>query len=408
MKMSAWGIAAALLAIAPSPAAAQLDSATRARGLVASVPFEYVGNRILIQVTIDSFAPLTYVFDTGAAGGPLMSARTAASLGIGGSDTVLGRGFSGQAPVVRARVHDIRVGPLQLDDVVGVGLVDMSHIERSEGRRIDGIIGGPLLSRYAVRIDFDSSRLEFYDNRRSTFEPAGLRPDVGFISGTIAVLDAATTLGDGSRLRGALILDTGSPGTALFNARFARRTGILDRVPALCETSAAGMSSRTVPIRQMMLRNLAFSGFESGPIPVSVAVPLPEDRFRPQSDGTVGLDLLGRFNIFIDVRHRRVVLEPNGRPWEQPRANCAGLGLATDSTFRRILVDRVYEGQPASHAGLEAGDEILGVGGRTASDLTLQGVRRVLKSEWVQLELVVSRGGETRTLTLRRNPTGTQ
>ena len=401
VRSAPWSVAALALLLAPSPATAQLGGSTMARGLIASVPFEFVGNRILIQVTVDSSGPLTYVFDTGGAGGPLLNARTARRLGIGGSDTLQGVGFSGQAPVVRSRGHTVRVGPLRFDDM-GVGLLDMDHIERAEGRPIDGIIGGPLLSRYAVRIDFDSARLEFYDNRRFTYEPGGRRLDVEVISGSVAVLDATATFDEGSRFAGRLILDSGSPGTALFNARFAARTGILDRVTSLCETAAAGASSRTVPVRWVMPQDFAFGGFRTGTIPAAVAVPQPQERFRPQSDGTMGLDVLGRFNVLIDIRHRRVFLEPNGVRSEPLGPPCSGVSLATDTTFQRILVDRVYEGSPAREAGLEPGDEIVSVGGRAASDLTIQGVRRMLRGEWTEMEMFVSRRGEARTVVLRR------
>lgn len=401
MYRASWAVAALLLAAAPSPAPAQLDNATRARGPVASVPFELAGNRILITVAIDSSGPLTYVFDAGMAGGPLLNARAARRLGLVGSDTVQGRGFSGQFGVVRSRGHIVRVGSLSLDDM-GVGIADLAHIERAEGRPIDGIIGGPLLLRYAVRVDFDSARLELYDNQRFTYDLGRGRLDVEVNSGSLVLLDATATFDEGSRLAGRLILDTGNPGTVLFNARFAGRTGILSRVPSLCETSSAGAGSQRVPIRSVMLRDLAVGDFNAGPIPASVAVPQPGDHFRPQSDGALGMDVLGHFNLFIDVRHRRVFLEPNGVPREPLSAGCLGLSLVTDSTFQRILVDRVYGASPAASAGLEPGDEIVRVAGRAASQLALQGIRRLLRGDWTELEIVVSRRGEARTVTLRR------
>jgi hypothetical protein len=285
---------------------------------------------------------------------------------------------------------------------MGVGIADLAHIERAEGRPIDGIIGGPLLLRYAVRIDFDSARLEFYDNQRFTYDLGRTRLDVDVESRSLAVLDATATFGEGSQSTGRLILDTGNPGDVLFNARFAERTGVLDRVPSLCERSAAGAGNQMVPTRSVTLQNLALGDIDTGPVVAWVAVPQPGDRFRPQTDGALGMGVLGRFNLFIDVRHRRVFLEPNGLPREPVGANCSGLRLETDSAFARVLVAQVYEGSPARTAGLEPGDEIVRVAGRSASDLTLAGIRRVLRGEWTELEVVVSRRGEARTVWLRR------
>jgi hypothetical protein len=391
--------AALVLVVAPLRAAAQLDSATRARGLLESVPLELVGNRILITVAVDSSGPLTYIFDTGVSG-TMMNARTARSLGIQGKDTVQRRGFTGPFRVVRSAGHTVRVGSLRLDDIT-LGIADLGQIERAEGRRVDGIIGGHLLSRYAVRIDLDSARLEFLDNQRFTYDLDRSR-SAAELRGADMLVGAAVTLEDGSRVTGPVFLDTGSPGTITFNAWFAGRNDLLSRVPSLCERSAAGAGGERWPVRAVMLRGLALGDLQWGSIPGDAVVPRPGVTSASRTMGILGMEILRRFNVFIDVGHRRVFLEPNGLRNEPLGSDCSGLSLETDSAFEKVLIREVHDGSPACEAGLEPGDEIVQFNGRRASELTLEGLRRVLRDEWTELELVVSRRGETRTFRLRR------
>jgi len=393
------------LATASRGATAQLDSAAGARGLVASVPLELVGNRILIRVAIDGSGPLTYVFDTGVSG-IIVNTATARRLGITADDTVLRAGYTAPMRVARSRGHTLRVGSVRLDSVT-LAITDLHLIERSEGWPLDGIIGWDLVSRYAVRLDFDAGRMEFLDNARSTRD-AGSRWLLLELQARALYVRGAATLADGARVAGPLWLDTGNPGTVTFNAPFTRSHGLLRRVPSLCERSSGSAGGARYPVRAVMLRGFALGEHQYGRIPGVAVVPGSGPTSAGRNMGKLGVEILKRFNLLIDVRRRRLFLEPNRFAGEPFRTDCSGLSLVADSTLEKALVREVYDRSPARAAGLEPGDEIVRIDGRSASGLGLAGIRRVLLGEWTDLEVVVLRQGEARSVRLRRSPGSTR
>ena len=90
-------------------------------------------------------------------------------------------------------------------------------------------------------------------------------------------------------------------------------------------------------------------------------------------------------------------LEPNRLYHEMFEVNCSGLELVTDDTFQKVIIDHVYAGSPAEEAGLEVGDEIIGINGTLVSDFQLPRIRNMLSQDGEEVEILIDRKGELRT-----------
>jgi hypothetical protein len=86
-----------------------LDDSTRNEGLLAEIPFQLHGSMILTEISVDDSTPLSFIFDT-AAGGTIVSARTAARLGITGYEYVSREGATGMATIVLSKKHVLGAG----------------------------------------------------------------------------------------------------------------------------------------------------------------------------------------------------------------------------------------------------------------------------------------------------------
>jgi hypothetical protein len=139
--------------------AKELNDSTMADGLVTTIPFKLHGSMILVELVVDGSDPLAFIFDTGA-GGTVISARTADRLGIIAKETVSRQDAAGDAPIGRSEKHTIRIGDLTMTNTT-LGIAELDHIDRRLGMRIDGVIGWPILSQYAVRPNYDTMQYEF-------------------------------------------------------------------------------------------------------------------------------------------------------------------------------------------------------------------------------------------------------
>jgi len=378
-----------------------LDDSTRNEGLLAEIPFQLHGSMILTELSVDDSTPLNFIFDTGA-GGTIVSVRTAARLGIVGDETVSREGATGMATTVLSKKHVLGAGGLRFQNVT-LGIVELDHIERRLGMRIDGVIGWEILSQYAVRVDYDAMLIQIYDTRRFDYDLGMTGYDVE-VQGTVVFTDVTVASESGDTFTGKVMVDTGSGGTISFNTPFARENDLLAKMGDNYERETQSLSTASSCIYTAMLTSLSIGDYKFTAVPANVAIAEAGALSWSGIMGILGNGVLKRFNIFIDLQQQRMFLEPNQLYDDVFEVNCSGLELVMDETFQKVVVDHVYEGSPGHEAGLKAGDEILQIDGESASHFQLPQIRSMFNQGGRQVEIVVAREGESQNCLLRLRP----
>jgi predicted aspartyl protease len=119
---------------------------------------------ILLPVKVNDRGPFEFILDTGA-GTSLLSTELTKQLELRVIGSKEGQSAGGKVAVSLARVDSLVVGETKLDDV-DVGIVDLSHIGRTVGAKIDGDLGYNFLKHFRVTIDYRASELRLDDPRR--------------------------------------------------------------------------------------------------------------------------------------------------------------------------------------------------------------------------------------------------
>jgi predicted aspartyl protease len=369
----------------------QLDESTRNQGLLAEIPFRLHGSFIVTEISIDESSPLNFIFDTGA-GGTVISASTAARLGIVGDETVPREGATGMAEIVRSTDHIVYVEDIIFQDIT-LGIAELGHIEKRIGTPIDGVIGWLILSQYAVRIDYDTMLIEIYDNNKFEYDFG----DSGYtleVRGTAIFTDVTTAFKSGNIFTGKVLVDTGAGSTFYFNTPFIEENNLLAEMDTYYERETQSISTESAYAYTTMLANLSIGDYEFSTLPVTMTIAEAGASSWSGPMGILGNDVLKRFNVFIDLRQDMMSLEPNRLYQDQFEVNCSGLELVTDDAFQRVIIDHVYAGSPAHEAGLEVGDEIVQISGANVSDLQLPQIRTMLSQDGQEIELLIDRENE--------------
>jgi hypothetical protein len=369
----------------------QLNESTRNEGLLAEIPFQLHGSFIVTQISVDESAPLNFIFDTGA-GGTVINASTAASLGIVGDETVSREGATGMAEIVQSTDHIVYVEDISFQDVT-LGIAELGHIEERIGTPINGIIGWLILSQYAVRVNYDTMRIEIYDNNKFEYDFG----DSGYtleVQGTAIFTNVMTTFKSGNIFTGKVLVDTGAGNTFYFNTPFIEENDLLAEMDTYYERETQSISTESAHVYITMLANLSISDYEFFTLPVTMAIAEAGASSWSGPMGILGNDVLKRFNVFIDLREKMMYLEPNRLYYDQFEVNCSGLELVTDDAFQRVIIDHVYAGSPAQEAGLEIGDEIVQINGANVSDFQLPQIRSMLSQDGEEIEILIDREGE--------------
>lgn len=381
--------------------AAPEEKVKRNKGPLAEVPFRLHGSMIVVELTVDGSVPLSFIFDT-AAGGTVISAKTAAKLGIVGDEIVSREGATGKAQIARSKNHALNVGNLRLGNMT-LGIAELGHIERRLGMEIDGVIGWTILSRYAVRVNYDAMQVEIYDSGKSDSGLGGADYDID-VQGTVIFISVTVAVQNGESFSGKVLVDTGSGGTILFNAPFAEENSLLAKIGNYYEWESQGISTDKARACTAILESLRIGDHEFATVPASISFAKAGASSWPRIMGILGNDILKRFNMSFDLKNKKMFLQPNQLYSEAFAVNCSGVELALDDTLQKVIVDYVYEKSPADQEGLKAGDEIVRIDGKIASQLGLPQVRRILSQAGKEVEVVVDRKGERRSCLLKLRP----
>jgi predicted aspartyl protease len=138
----------------------------------AKVKFRLAGGvqpLILLPVEANGEGPFEFILDTGA-GTSLVSSELAEKLGIKILGSREGQSAGGAISVSLAKLSSLAVASLKLENV-DVGIVDLSHIGKTVGAKIDGDLGYNFLKHFRITLDYRKSVIRFDDPKR--VEPAG-------------------------------------------------------------------------------------------------------------------------------------------------------------------------------------------------------------------------------------------
>jgi predicted aspartyl protease len=113
---------------------------------------------ILIPVDVNNRGPFEFILDTGA-GTSLLSSDLAKELDIKIIGSKEGQSAGGKVSVSLAKVNSLAVGGTRLEDV-DVGIVDLRHIGKTVGAKIDGDLGYNFLRQFRITINYDDSEIQ--------------------------------------------------------------------------------------------------------------------------------------------------------------------------------------------------------------------------------------------------------
>lgn len=133
----------------------------------AKVKFRLAGGvqpLILLPVEVNGEGPFEFILDTGA-GTSLLSSELGQKLGIKIIGSKEGQSAGGAVSVSLAKVSSLAVASAKLDDV-DVGLVDLSHIGKTVGAKIDGDLGYNFLKHFRITLDYRKSEIRLDDPKR--------------------------------------------------------------------------------------------------------------------------------------------------------------------------------------------------------------------------------------------------
>lgn len=353
---------------------------------------QLTGGVILLQARFDNFPDtLSFILDTGS-GGISLDSGTADYFNLrpeASSRTI--RGIAGVKNVSFLNNRKLHLPGLTVDSL-NFHVNDYSILTAVYGEPIDGIIGYSVFSRYIVKLDYDSAKIEFWTQGTTKYPRGGylLKPVIT----TLPVQTAKVR--DNRPVETRFLIDLGAGLNVLFSREFINDSALLRANRKLYTKEAEGLGGK-IDMYLTTVKEVKLGPYRFRNVPVNVF----DDEYNvtsyPHLGGLIGNDLLRRFNAVINYSQREFYLLPNSH--FNDNFDYAYSGIELYYVNGRILIGDVAKGSPAEAAGLLEGDVVVAVNTNFSQNMTQY--KAVLQSAGDKIKLIVSRSGELQEFTFK-------
>lgn len=350
------------------------------------------GGIITFKAKISNYPDsLNFIFDTGS-GGISLDSGTAVRLNVltRESDRTI-RGIAGIRRVKFAYNHTLHLPGLDVDSL-NFHINDYDILSSVYGEKIDGIIGYSLISRYIIKINYDSLNLSIH-TRGSIKYPRGgylLKPIL------VNIPVASAMIKDVDEVNGRFYFDTGAGMCLLLSSEFVEDSVILRSKSKWYYSQAEGLGGKT-PMKQGVIRQVKFGPYKFRNVPTYIFNDEYNITSYPYLGGLIGNDLLRRFNLIINYAARDIHLTPNSHFRDPFDYSYTGLGMYFTDGEIRIL--DVMKGSPAEKAGLKVDDIIIAVQNNFSKNI--QEYKNLIQTPGERIKILVNRNGEPVILVLK-------
>ena len=346
---------------------------------------QLTGGVVILQGRVDSFPDtLNFILDSGS-GGISLDSTTVDYFGLKGipSNRTI-RGIAGIKQVSFLNNLKLHLPRLTVDSL-NFHINDYSILTSVYGEKIDGIIGYSVLSRYILKINYDSSKIEFWTKGSLRYPRGGylLRP----IINTLPVQTARVK--DGITINSRFLFDMGAGLNMMLTTDFIKDSSLLHKKRKFFNKQAEGLGGK-IDMTMTVIKEVKLGPYRFRNVPIYVF----EDKYNitsyPYLGGLIGNDLLRRFNVILNYDRRDIYLIPNSHYNEPFDYSYTGIELYLENG--QIILGDVAEDSPAAAVGLQEGDVVIAINRNFTQ--SLQQFKAALQNAGDRLKIIIRRNEE--------------
>ncbi len=363
------------------------------------IKFKSASNLIIIPVTINESDTLNFILDTGVRYPIITELPFVNKLNLNYMMPVQikGLGEGEELTAYRSGNNTMRIDGLTARNQEVQMIIDENfQISHMLGIPVHGLIGFNLFKDYIVEIDYINEQItlnrpEYYkyrDKDKDIVLPLHFDGNKPFVRTSIVTDDL-------TEVPVKLLVDTGASDALWLSEKSDERIHLpQNHVEAFL---GRGLNGDLFGVKGRI------DGIWVGPLVLPkpiVAFPNSDliDQLISSNDrnGTIGAEILRRFNVTIDYKNNRLTLRPTHKIKEDFNYNMSGMEVINPMPGLPIFtITSIQDNSPAYFAGLKENDQILSINSTSSKSLELNDINLLLQSkENRKIKLTVLREGE--------------
>lgn len=359
------------------------------------VPFEEYSNLIVIPITINNYVTLKFILDTGAESAILTEKLFADILNLHYVRTISMRGpglIDSLHAQVATGIQMSLPGGINADGLNMLVLTeDYLELTKNLGEEIYGIIGYDLFHRFVINIDYDRHVLHIF--RPDKFKPRRWDKKIPIvINGPKPYVTMNIIQNQKKEDTVKLMIDTGASHSLLLDVRHMDDVSLPDK---LISTRLGQGLGGEIPGFMGRLTQCTISEFIFEDLLVSIPI---EGAYikaikRGSRHGTLGGDLLTRFNVTFDYPNNMLYLRKGSRFQKPFEFNMSGLTVTAEGDqLDSMQIDKIRPNTPGEKAGLQEGDYILKINGKNLKNNSLSDIHMLLRRrDGMKIRMIILR-----------------
>ncbi|MEO6069759.1 MAG: aspartyl protease family protein [Chitinophagaceae bacterium] len=346
---------------------------------------QLTGGVVMLKASFAAFPDtLNFILDTGS-GGISLDSLTTQYFGltpVASQKTI--RGIAGIKNVGFLNNQKIHFPGLTVDSL-NFHVNDYEILSAVYGEKIDGIIGYSILSRYIIKLDYDSLSIEFWSKGALKYPRGGflLRPQIT----TLPVV--SMHLRDEREVTSRFLYDIGAGLCLMLSSDYIKDSSLLRKKRKWYAKEAEGLGGK-IDMNLTVIREMRLGPYRFKNVPVFIFDDTYNITSYPYLGGLIGNDLLRRFNVIFNYDKRDIYLTPNKHFPEPFDYSYSGIELYYIDG--QVIVGDVAARSPAEAAGLKEGDLVLSINKVFTSNLLL--LKTELQNAGNKIKMIIIRDGQ--------------
>lgn len=351
---------------------------------VASIPFQMIENGIAIKIKLNKAdREFLMLFDTGA-DGMALNPDSAYKAGVVVTKTKSASVVGGSQQVQYSADNTIHIGDQVLKNQ-GLVIFPKNGV-------YDGLFGANLLRNYITSVNFDTMTIDLYNFGNFTYWGKA-KPLVFDYKSGLPVVKMNLTFEDKKTVEGSFTFDTGAGYDLIAYGPFNHKND-LEASLKTEYTSVNYSLGKQTKIVGGAIPNVAINGNNFPDVTIALQEYEEANKNWAFADGSLGIDLIKRFNFTMDVLHKTVYLEPNKNFKRKSSFYFAGLELEFDEN-ENILVKRILDQQNKDLQQVKIGAKVTQINDFEAKDLLKPENLKKLKETKESKDLIIEQNDQS-------------